>query len=58
MTDKAPSIDSAFRKLQKQDLYSTTELCIVKYLNNLIEQDHKPVKRRKKIITVFVLPQP
>ena len=49
MTDKAPSIGSAFRKLQKQGLYSETEHRTVKYLNNLIEQDHRPVKRRNKL---------
>ena len=49
VTDKAPSIASAFRKLQKQRLYSKTEHRTVKYLNNLIEQDHRPVKRRNKL---------
>lgn len=49
VTDKAPSIASAFRKLQKQGLYSETEHRTVKYLNNLIEQDHRPVKRRNKL---------
>ena len=49
MTDKAPSIASAFRKLQKQGLYSETEHRTVKYLNNLIEQDHRPVKCRNKL---------
>ena len=34
VTDKAPSIASAFRKLQKQGLYSETEHQTVKYLNN------------------------
>ena len=49
VTDKAPSIASAFRKLQKQGLYSETEHRTVKYLNNLIDQDHRPVKRRNKL---------
>ncbi len=49
VTDKAPSIASAFRKLQKQGVYSETEHRTVKYLNNLIEQDHRPVKRRNKL---------
>ena len=49
MTDKAPSIASSFRKLQKQGLYSETEHRTVKYLNNLIEQDHRLVKRRNKL---------
>ena len=44
VTDKAPSIGSAFRKLQHNGLYATTEHRTVKYLNNLIEQDHRPIK--------------
>ena len=48
ITDKAPSIKSAFRKLQKNGLYITTEHRTIKYLNNLIEQDHRPIKRRNK----------
>ena len=48
MTDKAPSLGSAFRKLQSVGLYTKTEHRTVKYLNNLIEQDHQPIKRRNK----------
>lgn len=48
MTDKAPSIRSAFKKLRYKGLYSETEHRTVKYLNNLIEQDHRPIKRRNK----------
>ncbi|NEX51142.1 IS6 family transposase [Lactococcus lactis] len=48
VTDKAPSLGSAFRKLQSVGLYTKTEHRTVKYLNNLIEQDHRPIKRRKK----------
>lgn len=48
VTDKAPSIRSAFKKLQKSGLYTSTEHRTVKYLNNLIEQDHRPMKRRNK----------
>ena len=48
MTDKAPSLGSAFRKLQSVGLYTNTEHRTVKYLNNLIEQDHRPIKRRNK----------
>ena len=48
VTDKAPSIGSAFRKLQRNELYTKTEHRTVKYLNNLIEQDHRPIKRRNK----------
>ena len=35
--------------IPKQGLYSETEHRTVKYLNNLIEQDHRPVKRRNKL---------
>jgi len=48
VTDKAPSISCAFKKLQKNGLYTQTEHRTVKYLNNLIEQDHRPIKRRNK----------
>ncbi len=48
VTDKAPSIRSAFKKLQKKGVYSKTEHRTVKYLDNLIEQDHRPFKRRSK----------
>ncbi|RTK71800.1 DDE-type integrase/transposase/recombinase, partial [Enterococcus faecalis] len=37
-----------FRKLQSVGLYTKTEHRTVKYLNNLIEQDHRPIKRRNK----------
>lgn len=47
-TDKAPSIGSAFKRLRKNGLYVNTEHRTVKYLNNLIEQDHRPIKRRNK----------
>ena len=48
VTDKAPSIGSAFRKLQSNGLHTKTEHRTVKYLNNLIEQNHRPIKRRNK----------
>ncbi|MBC6976050.1 IS6 family transposase, partial [Bacillus sp. Xin] len=41
-TDKAPALLCAFNKLRKQGFYQTT----IKHLNNLIEQDHRHVKRR------------
>ena len=44
VTDKAPSLGSAFRKLQSVGLYPKTEHRTVKYLNHLIEQDHRPIK--------------
>ena len=48
VTDKAPSITSAFKKLKEYGFYQGTEHCTIKYLNNLIEQDHRPVKRHNK----------
>ncbi|MEK4678175.1 MULTISPECIES: IS6 family transposase [Bacillus] len=45
-TDKAPALLCAFKKLQKDDFYTHTRHCTVKHLNNLIEQDHRHVKRR------------
>lgn len=53
VTDKAPSINSAFKKLQHNGLYTKTEHRTVKYLNNLIEQDHRPIKRRNKFYRSF-----
>lgn len=48
VTDKAPTIRAPFKKLQKNGLYSKTDRRTVKYLNNLIEQDYRPIKRRNK----------
>ncbi|PFZ11514.1 IS6 family transposase [Bacillus pseudomycoides] len=45
-TDKAPALLCAFKKLRKQGFYSNTTHCTIKYLNNLVEQDHRHVKRR------------
>ncbi|EOQ09082.1 IS6 family transposase [Bacillus cereus] len=45
-TDKAPALLCAFRKLQKDDYYTHTKHCTIKHRNNLIEQDHRHVKRR------------
>ncbi|WP_273711830.1 IS6 family transposase [Leuconostoc mesenteroides] len=36
------------KQLQSVGLYTKTEHRTVKYLNNLIEQDHRPIKRRNK----------
>ncbi|PGT57772.1 IS6 family transposase, partial [Bacillus cereus] len=44
-TDKAPALLCAFKKLQKDDYYIHTKHRTVKHLNNLIEQDHRHVKR-------------
>ncbi|MBY0598827.1 IS6 family transposase [Bacillus bingmayongensis] len=45
-TDKAPALLCAFKKLKEQGFYKRTTHCTVKHLNNLIEQDHRHVKRR------------
>ncbi|PGU96998.1 IS6 family transposase, partial [Bacillus cereus] len=45
-TDKAPALLCAFKKLQKDDYYTHTQHCTSKHRNNLIEQDHRHVKRR------------
>ncbi|WP_255288703.1 IS6 family transposase, partial [Bacillus pseudomycoides] len=45
-TDKAPSLASAFKKLKKIGFYKNTLHRTKKYLNNIIEQDHRHVKRR------------
>ncbi|WP_153043303.1 DDE-type integrase/transposase/recombinase, partial [Bacillus cereus] len=45
-TDKARALLCAFKKLKKHGFYVRTKHCTVKYLNNLIEQDHRHVKRR------------
>ncbi|EJS46500.1 IS6 family transposase [Bacillus nitratireducens] len=45
-TDKAPALLCAFKKLKKNGFYVRTKHCTVNYLNNLIEQDHRHVKRR------------
>ncbi|PGA19134.1 IS6 family transposase, partial [Bacillus pseudomycoides] len=45
-TNKAPALLCAFNKLREQDFYKHTTHCTIKHLNNLIEQDHRHVKRR------------
>ncbi|WP_405683843.1 IS6 family transposase [Bacillus thuringiensis] len=45
-TDKAPALLCAFKKLQKADYHTHTKHCTIKHRNNLIEQDHRHVKRR------------
>ncbi len=45
-TDKDPALLCAFKKLQKDDFYTHTKHCTIKHRNNLIEQDHRHVKRR------------
>ncbi|WP_427814981.1 IS6 family transposase (plasmid) [Enterococcus sp. 22-H-5-01] len=49
VTDKAPSLSSAFNRLHSERLLSRTEHRTNKYLNNIIEQDHRPIKKRHKL---------
>ncbi|ALZ64489.1 Integrase core domain protein (plasmid) [Bacillus cereus] len=44
-TDKAPALLCAFKKLRENGFYKHTTHCTIKHLNNLIEQDHRHVKR-------------
>lgn len=45
-TDKAPALLCALKKLKHKCFYVHTKHCTVKHFNNLIEQDHRHVKRR------------
>ncbi|MBJ8056104.1 IS6 family transposase [Bacillus cereus] len=42
----APALLCAFKKLKEQGFYKHTAHCTIKHLNNLIEPDHRHVKRR------------
>ncbi|MGH2217868.1 IS6 family transposase, partial [Enterococcus faecalis] len=39
---------SRFKKLKESGFYQGTKHRTIKYLNRLIQQDHRPVKRRNK----------
>ncbi|PHD64285.1 DDE-type integrase/transposase/recombinase, partial [Bacillus toyonensis] len=41
-----PALLCAFKKLKHNGFYVHTNHCTVKHLNNLIEQDHRHIKRR------------
>ncbi|MBG9633499.1 hypothetical protein ABB10_24895 [Bacillus thuringiensis] len=45
-TDKAPPLLCPFNKLKHNGFYEHTKHHTVKHLNNLIEQDHRHIKRR------------
>ncbi|RVU63203.1 IS6 family transposase, partial [Bacillus thuringiensis] len=45
-TDQAPALLCALKKLKKDNFYRHTKHFTIKHLNNLIEQDHRHVKRR------------
>jgi putative transposase len=54
ITDKAPSIGSAFKKIQKKDCIPRQSIEPWKYLNNLIEQDYRPIKRSLRTISATI----
>lgn len=45
-TEKVPAWLWAFKKVKKDNYYTHTKHCTIKHRNNLIEQDHRHVKRR------------
>lgn len=49
VTDKAPSLSSAFNQLKLEGGFTNTTHRTSKYLNNIIEQDHRPIKKRHKL---------
>lgn len=49
VTDKAPSLSSAFNRLKLEREFNHTTHRTSKYLNNMIEQDHCPIKKRHKL---------
>lgn len=49
MTDKAPSLSCAFNQLKSEDFFKDTIHRTSKYLNNIIEQDHRPIKKRHRL---------
>ena len=48
VTDKAPSLSSAFNRLKSEGKFRDTIHRTSKYLNNIIEQDHRFIKKRHK----------
>ena len=46
--DKHASYPVAFADMKKEGVFKKTKLRTVKYLNNVIEQDHRPVKRQHR----------
>ncbi|HEL8519399.1 TPA: IS6 family transposase, partial [Listeria monocytogenes] len=48
VTDKAASLTVALDRLKNQGYFQQTEHRKMKYLNNLIEQDHRTIKKRSK----------
>ncbi|OUB06951.1 hypothetical protein BK708_39535 [Bacillus thuringiensis serovar yunnanensis] len=52
-TDKTPILLYALKKLKHNGFYVDTKHCTVKHFNNLIEQDHRHIKRRFAKFTGF-----
>lgn len=48
VTDKAPSLTCALKQLKSKGLLVSIIHRTSKYLNNIIEQDHRPIKKRNK----------
>ncbi len=48
VTDKAPSLSSVFNQLKSEGKFINTTHRTSKYLNNIIEQDHRSIKKRHK----------
>ncbi|EGO2831716.1 TPA: IS6 family transposase [Enterococcus faecalis] len=49
VTDKAPSLSCAFKQLKSEGFFVSSIHRTSKYLNNIIEQDHRPIKKRHKL---------
>ncbi len=49
VTDKAPSLSCAFKQLKSEGYFTSTTHRTSKYMNNIIEQDHRPIKKRHKL---------
>ena len=49
VTDKAPSLACALRQLKSDGFIESTIHRTSKYLNNIIGQDHRPIKKRHKL---------
>ncbi len=49
VTDKAPSLSFAFKLLRSQGYFISTIHQTSKYLNNIIEQDNRSIKKRHKL---------
>ena len=46
--DKNPAYPAAFAKMQKKGIFEKTSFRRIKYLNNIIEQDHRSIKRQHR----------